>query len=43
MQVTVSDTAEKKTIYTEEEKYGYLRSVNPAVDRLVQEFKLTLS
>ncbi len=42
MQIRIDETNEKKRVYTPVEKYEYLRSVNPAIDKLREEFNLKL-
>jgi DNA polymerase-3 subunit gamma/tau len=42
MRIRISETNEKKLAYTSTEKYEHLISINPALDKLKDEFNLTL-
>lgn len=42
MQIRIDEANEKKRAYTAVEKYEYLREVNPALDKLREEFNLKL-
>ncbi len=42
MHIRIDETNEKKRAYTAVERYEYLRSVNPAIDKLREEFNLKL-